>query len=1103
VSEKDEHHIATPATITEAGPAGPEPTPLPDGAPVKYEVAGEHARGGLGRVLRAWDRSLNRLVAIKELLGVRSDHARRFVREVEITARLQHPSIVPVYEAGRWPNGTPFFAMKFVSGRSLRQLIEAARTLDERLALLPNMIAVTDAIAYAHSERVLHRDLKPSNVLVGDFGETVVVDWGLAKSLTDSDDGASGDGDAPPRPPAVGYTIAGAVMGTPSYMPPEQARGAAIDARADVYALGAMLYHVLTGAAPFDGETSAAVLEKVLDGPPPPVEQREPGVPEDLAAIVDKAMARDPRDRYTSAGALAEDLRRFQTGQLVGAHRYSRSTLLRRWLNQNRSSLAVAGVLLALLAASLTITIWRIVRERDRAELRSNELILTQAQSQLSLDPTAALAWAKTYPLDGADMPALHELLVDAESRGVARHVLRHEGLQTSMAAVSHDGTRLASEEGQKTIRISDVVTGRALRRIAHDGIAFAIAWTDDDKALVVTNWARPTPGPLELIDVAKGVVTPLGTLTRNMQCLEVRGDEALVAGGDGTVQLWDLHLMTNRLITVHHPKVHDARFSPDGTRIASGGADGRIVIASRDKVEAVLDNGGSVTQLVFTRDGQGLVFGTEDGRVWRWDAATGKRTLLGRHDAGIVAIAEAHGGGWVATGSLDRTVRLWNLADGSTRAFAGHGGAIDTLAFSPDDSILASGGGDTTIRLWHLGSGAVSVLRGHTAAVQAVSFTPDGRWLVSSAEDKSTRVWDLGTISTVKELVGHTRRAVKVAFSPDGKWLASGGLDATLRLWSLPAGTPGAVHHLEGMVGVLAFAPDSARVAGGAGHGLGVWAVTSGAETLRDATTGTVWGLQFSPDGRRLAASSEDGLVRLWTNGVAQTFDGPHGLVRALAFSPDSRSLAIGGDDELVHIWDLTTGAARVDGFHDDVVTDVAFSPDGKALASASWDSRVRLRDLVSGADQTLTLASKIRRLAFSRSGRWLAIADDDSTITLWDRQRGTQRLLRGHDASVISLHFSPDEHLLVSSGNDKTVRVWDVASGDIQRLYRTDGIVHDSAVSVDGSTIATATEDGVVRLWPMPRQHVATEASGLSSALQAATTAGLSRSARVVETE
>jgi serine/threonine protein kinase len=212
-----------------------------------YVIGNELARGGMGRILRARDRRLGRAVAIKEMLASQSPGARaRFEREVRITARLQHPSIVNVLEAGEWPDADPFYVMKLVSGESLDRAIARAETLEQRLALLPNVIAVVDALAYAHAQGVIHRDLKPGNVLVGEFGETVVIDWGLAKELTSTSH--EGDGDAPAGASASGgETVAGSVVGTPAYMPPEQAEGDPADQRSDVYALGAILYQTVTG----------------------------------------------------------------------------------------------------------------------------------------------------------------------------------------------------------------------------------------------------------------------------------------------------------------------------------------------------------------------------------------------------------------------------------------------------------------------------------------------------------------------------------------------------------------------------------------------------------------------------------------------------------------------------------------------------------------------------------------------------------------------------------------------------------------------------------------------------------------------------------------
>ncbi|HEY1557565.1 MAG TPA: serine/threonine-protein kinase [Kofleriaceae bacterium] len=308
----------------------------PDDDPGRYEPIGEHARGGLGRIVRAIDMRLGRTVAVKQLLHHDDWHERRFMREALITARLQHPGIVPVLEAGRWPSGEPYYVMKLVEGRTLKELINETGTLRDRLALLPHVIAIADAVAYAHGEGVIHRDLKPANVVVGAFGETVVVDWGLAIES------------AGRHPPLEPETDPGKAVGTPAYMPPEQARGEDVDARADVYAIGAVLYELLAGAAPYHETPRDSVLQRVIAGPPDPLPHCARGVPRELAGIVEKAMARDPAGRYGDARALAADLRRFQTGQLVSAHVYSPWQLAKRKLARHPIAIASAVALSAL-----------------------------------------------------------------------------------------------------------------------------------------------------------------------------------------------------------------------------------------------------------------------------------------------------------------------------------------------------------------------------------------------------------------------------------------------------------------------------------------------------------------------------------------------------------------------------------------------------------------------------------------------------------------------------------------------------------------------------------------------------------------------------------
>jgi serine/threonine protein kinase/tetratricopeptide (TPR) repeat protein len=365
--------------VTLAAPTTGDLPPLPIVSALHYRPEREIARGGMGRIIAAEDHRLGRPVALKELLEPVPEQLGRFQREALITARLQHPGIVPVYEAGRWPSGEPFFAMKLVSGRPLDQVIGDARTLEDRLALLPRIAAATEAIAYAHSQRVIHRDLKPGNILIGEFGETVVIDWGLAKNLDDADGPMSGQHVARPAkqpstaprrtdPGSSTLTVAGAVMGTPAYMAPEQARGEPVDQRADVFALGAMLYHLLAGVPPYNARTATDVIAAAAIGKVMPLAERERGAPADLVAIVQRAMAPLPIDRYGDAGELATELRRFLTGQLVSAHRYTAGQRVNRFVQRHRAAVTIAVLAAIGFAAGGTFAVRRIVHERDVAD---------------------------------------------------------------------------------------------------------------------------------------------------------------------------------------------------------------------------------------------------------------------------------------------------------------------------------------------------------------------------------------------------------------------------------------------------------------------------------------------------------------------------------------------------------------------------------------------------------------------------------------------------------------------------------------------------------------------------------------------------------------
>jgi tetratricopeptide (TPR) repeat protein len=332
--------------------------------PERYELGSVIARGGMGTIVGAFDRRLGRSIAVKRLDAASSTARARFDREIAVTAALQHPNIVPIYDAGELADGRPFYAMRHVPGHSFDHAIAAATTREDRFALLGPIVSAADAVAYAHQRGVVHRDLKPLNILVGPFGETVVIDWGLAKVAHDvlppADSLAEGTD--------PGATRDGAILGTPRYMSPEQARGEVVTASADVYALGAILYHALGGVAAIDtGGDASDAIARLAAGRTVRLGKLAPDLPRDLVAIVDRAMALSAADRYGDAGELAADLRRFQTGQLVTAYRYSRPDRIRRFGRRHRIAVGVATIAIAAIAAIGVTSVLRIIDERDAA----------------------------------------------------------------------------------------------------------------------------------------------------------------------------------------------------------------------------------------------------------------------------------------------------------------------------------------------------------------------------------------------------------------------------------------------------------------------------------------------------------------------------------------------------------------------------------------------------------------------------------------------------------------------------------------------------------------------------------------------------------------
>jgi eukaryotic-like serine/threonine-protein kinase len=1117
----DKTHLRTPTP--EASGALSTSLPLPVVAEANYDVGDEVARGGLGRILRAHDKRLNRTVALKVLRVRKPDAEARFLREALVTARLQHPAIVPVYEAGVWPDGEPFYAMKLLDGKALNELIKARRdSLPERLALLPNVIAAADAMAYAHDKKVIHRDLKPHNIMVGEFGETVVIDWGLAKALdaplgselASSSDVPSGDGSGSGAGSGSGSgeTMAGAVLGTPAYMPPEQARGERVDQRADVYSLGAVLYHLLRGSMPF-AELASPVetLRRVMVGPPPDVGQLIPGVPEDLLAILRKAMADKAADRYPSARELAADLRRFQTGQLVSVRAYSTAEVLRRWVLRHRAVFGTAAAAVLVLAAGGTFSVQQVVDERNvalreraladgarkaadtargDAEAGRETMVLVQAVTALERDPTASLAWMDLHP-GGQDLARLRTVTSDAVSRGVASHVFRlHQGRVSGLGFGATADTLISCGTDGRLLEYA--LSGGSVRTLAQPpGVLWQLARFSGGAAFAVAG-ADPSQKPVWLYAPPE--------VPRGFDAVE--------------------------------PPVLAIAASADGKQMAAGSVKGRITLyelpgGARRELPA---HPQEVRELVFSADGLRLASVSFDGAAHLTTIASGQVVTLGKPEPETYGLAMSPDGALVATGGRSGVVRLWDARGKQVRELKGHTGTLMQLAFSPDSKLLASASRDRTVRVWPVAGGEPRVLEGHTGGVLRVSWSPDGRWLASGAGDSVVRLWNVET-GDGRALLGHTAYISAVAFSDDGKRLASASQDGTVRVWPLTRQGERLGQGLSQVTlsprGETAAAVDSAKRlvrldgAGAAGAALASskeWpmlelvdetqAIAVDAERavhLLDLKRGVarVLGKVDADIGNAAIASGSavlggyDGTVRFWplAGGPEKKLPAHRTYTLAVKASPDGRKVATGGDEGALKLWDVATATHRTLPPHSGPIHRVRFSDDGTLLASGDLQGHVHVWDLTRSSPLADDLHHGfVRALSFSRDGAWLASSGDDKMIHVRNLASGAVTVLTGPEQGVLDLDFSPDGALLAVVSSDAAVRVFDLVTGAARLLRGHRAGPTRVLFSSDGATLRSVDDQGAVWRWPREQfAPLAADREGLRAWTRAATTASI----------